>query len=62
MTKKALEKLNEKQKFHLEGLQEMYHHHFDDASSRLQEYLNGLRDAGIITETDRKCLFCYYTL
>lgn len=68
MTKKALEKLNEKQKRHLKLLSEDYSIGFkgskreEEAGIRIQEYLHALADADVITETDRKCLFCYYTL
>lgn len=64
MTKTALEKLNDKQKLHLGLLKEDYKNNFriEETRSRIGEYLCGLRDAGTLTEIERRSLFCYYTL
>ena len=74
MTKEALEKLNAKQRNAVDGYKVLYSHAVNDCkvlhSQRpvidvrimAMAYLSGLSDAGVLTETEKKALFCYITL
>lgn len=47
-------------KFDSTVLREM--HMKDETRSRMAAYVEGLRDAGVITERERQCLFVYMTV
>lgn len=68
MTKQVLNKLPKEIRANIEHYKESYNL-FDEGSSykheersRMAGYIHGLRDAGLITETERRILFCYMTV
>lgn len=61
MTKKALEKLNSKQRHSIDLYKSMDSRNPYSRTAALA-YLQGLCDSGVITETEKKALFCYITL
>lgn len=68
MTKKTLEKLPNHVRAKIEDLRKSYTAkgfpfvHYDVARGRSAAYLEGLRDAGLITERERQILFVYTTV
>ena len=63
MTKKALEKLNTKQRNAVDGYKTLHSKKpIADVRIAAMAYLSGLSDAGVLTEAEKKALFCYITL
>lgn len=68
MTKEILNKLPEGVRTNIEHYKEAYNlfdagsHYRDEERSRMADYVHGLRDAGLITEIERRALFCYMTV
>lgn len=64
MTREILDKLPTNVLNHIEELKKDYNFHKMDFAPRiaLREYVKGLRDAGLITEQERKVLFIYTTI
>lgn len=68
MTKQTLDKLPEGIRANIEYYKEAYNlfdtgsHYKDEERSRMAGYVHGLRDAGLITEIERRELFCYMTV
>ena len=65
MTRKTLDKLPEKvririERFHKDAKTDIRHRELYICKG--SGYLAGLQDAGIITEQERKILFCYLTV
>ena len=68
MTKEILEKLPDNIRAKVEDFRKAYtakgfpNWHYDNALARSAAYMDGLRDAGIITERERQVLFIYTTV
>lgn len=60
MTKKALEKLNTKQRNAVDGYKTLHSQNpVADVRIAALAYLDGLSDAGVLTETEKKAIFRY---
>ena len=64
MTAEALKNLPDSCRIHLGLLKSDYSNDYkkDETRVRISSYLEALRDSGVITEVEKRALFCYYTL
>ena len=67
MTKETLERMPEHVRAKLESFRKAYHAenfphwHYENARARSAAYVDGLKDAGLISERERQILFVYTT-